>query len=111
LDAQPPDQPIHFIRQCIQKERIRWTYHGAKRLHERSLTAEMLVSAADTLEIIESYPEDKYLPSFLLKGRSGETMFHVHLAMDTTGDTVRVITMYRPDPDKWDASFRLRRVK
>jgi hypothetical protein len=63
------------------------------------------------LEIIESYPEDKYLPSFLLKGRSEETLFHVHLAVDAKGENVRVITLYRPDPDRWDSAFRLRRVK
>jgi hypothetical protein len=71
----------------------------------------MLVSAAATLEIIELYPEDKYLPSFLLKGQADDKVFHVHVAADVDGENIRVITMYRPGPDRWDESFRLRRGK
>jgi hypothetical protein len=36
----------------------------------------MLVDAVDTFELLESYPEDKYLPSFLVRGESGKLVFH-----------------------------------
>ncbi|CBE67441.1 conserved protein of unknown function [Candidatus Methylomirabilis oxygeniifera] len=37
-------------------------------------------------------------------------MIHILFALDREGDTVRVITVYRPDPAEWDADF-LRRKK
>lgn len=47
---------------------VRWTYHVTMRLEQRSLGSEMLFKAIDSLEIIETYPDDKYLPSFLVRG-------------------------------------------
>jgi hypothetical protein len=40
------------------------------RLQQRALTAEMVRNAAATLEIVEAYRQDKYLPSFLVRGES-----------------------------------------
>ncbi len=41
------------------------------RIQERRLTGDALREAAATLEIIEEYPHDKYLPSYLLRGEPG----------------------------------------
>ena len=38
------------------------------RLAQGSLRADMLVAGVGPLEVIELYPEDKYLPSYLLRG-------------------------------------------
>jgi YgiT-type zinc finger domain-containing protein len=67
------------------------------RLKQRSLGSEILIKGADSLEIIESYPDDKYLPSFLLRGTHGSRAFHVQVAVDVEGENVRVVTMYIPD--------------
>lgn len=79
------------------------------RLRQRLLKGEMLVDGAATLEIIESYPTDKYLPSYLLRGESQSRVFHAQLAVDVAGDNVRVVTMYEPSPAEWDAEFQIRR--
>ena len=79
------------------------------RFQERALTAEMLRSAVETLEIIEMYPEDKYLPSFLGRGESARSVFHAQIATDVAGRNVRVVTMYAPDSGEWDDGLRLRR--
>ena len=81
------------------------------RLQQRGLTADTLLKAASTLEIIEAYPDDKYLPSFLVRGESGGSVFHAHIATDLAGVNVRVVTMYRPSPDEWDEQSRMRRTK
>jgi hypothetical protein len=80
------------------------------RLQQRALTAEMLRNAVPTLEIIEAYPQDKYLPSFLVRGESEELVFHAQIATDVEGKNVRIVTMYTPDPDEWDEGLRLRRT-
>jgi hypothetical protein len=69
----------------------------------------MLRDAVATLEIIEAYPQDKYLPSFLVRGESEELVFHAQIAADLEGGNVRIVTMYAPDPGEWDEGLRMRR--
>jgi hypothetical protein len=78
------------------------------RLQQRSLGSEILVGAADSLEIIESYPNDKYLPSLLLRGEFKGLVFHVHIATDVEALNIRVVTMYVPAAEEWDSEFRIR---
>jgi hypothetical protein len=80
------------------------------RLQERRLTGAILVDAIDALEIIETYPHDKYLPSFLLRGEVPAFVFHVLVATDLEGDNIRVVTIYLPDSELWDETGRVRRA-
>ena len=104
-----PDAPLAFIKHCLSGGRVRWTYHVTMRLQQRGLTAGMILTAMATLEIIEAYPQDKYLPSVLVRGESGACVFHVQIAMDVEGGNIRIVTMYTPDPDEWDEGLRFRR--
>ncbi len=63
------------------------------------------------LEIVEAYPDDKYLPSFLLRGETKGAVFHAQIATDVEGENIRVVTMYTPDAGDWDEGFRKRRTK
>jgi hypothetical protein len=90
-------------------ERVRWTYHVTMRLQRRSLTAGMIHNAMATLEILEAYPQGKYLPSFLVRGESEGCVFHAQIATDVEGENIRIVTMYTPDPDEWDEGLRFRR--
>jgi len=81
------------------------------RLQQRGLDAQALRNAIDSLEIIEAYPEDKYLPSFLLRGQANGAVFHAQMATDVEGDNIRVVTMYTPDADEWEDGFRKRRTR
>ena len=91
--------------------RVRWTYHVSMRLQQRRLSAEMLTDAVASFEVIESYPDDKYLPSFLIRGKSDPNVFHAQIATDLTGNNVRIVTMYLPEPDEWDDGLRVRRTR
>ncbi|HTB14728.1 MAG TPA: DUF4258 domain-containing protein [Bryobacteraceae bacterium] len=109
--APVPKQPLEFIRECLLKHQIRWTYHVTMRLKQRSLGSEILNKQPDSLEIIESYPDDKYLPSYLLRGEFETRVFHVQIAADVEGGNIRVVTMYIPAPEEWDLEFRARRFQ
>jgi hypothetical protein len=65
--------------------------------------------AADTYEIVEAYPEDKYFPSYLLFGREGDVAFHILFGVDVEGQNVRIVTAYYPSPDEWEMDFKTRR--
>jgi hypothetical protein len=76
------------------------------RLAGRYVTRDEILTAVDTYEIVESYPRDKYLPSYLILAAS---RFHVQFATDVEGDNVRVVTTYLPDPDEWESDLKTRR--
>ena len=55
-----------------------------------------ICEATDTYELVEAYPDDKYLPSYLVLAAMAGNAFHVLFAADVSGDNVRVVTSYRP---------------
>ena len=83
-----PDDALSFIRDCLRDGRIYWTYHVNMRLGQRFIARETIIHAADTYEIVEAYPEDRYFPSYLLVGREGDDAFHVLFGADVEGRNV-----------------------
>jgi len=79
------------------------------RLRQRPVPVEAVVGAVDSFEIIEEYPHDKYLPSYLIRAEWRQTIFHVQVATDVQSDNVRIVTVYVPRPDEWDADGRVRK--
>ncbi len=79
------------------------------RLKGRSMARESILEAVESFEIIESYPEDKYLPSYLVLARARGEVFHVLFATDVQGQNVRIVTAYRPDSAEWSADLMKRR--
>ncbi len=106
-----PDAPIRFIKDCIRRGRVLWTYHVNMRLAGRFIPRESILGAVETLELVEAYPDDKYLPSYLVLGGVGADVLHVLVAIDVKGDNVRIVTAYRPDPGEWQGDLRSRRPK
>lgn len=100
---------LAFIQRCVGERKILWTYHVTMRMTGRFIQREAILNAVESYEIIESYPEDKYLPSYLILARHGGDTFHIHIAVDKDHDNVRIITAYRPTLDKWCEGFRERR--
>lgn len=78
-------------------------------MEERGTIREQEVfEAVTTGEIIESYEDDKPYPSMLLFGKTlGERPLHVVCAYASEEDQVIVITVYEPDPNRWE-DFRRR---
>jgi len=76
----------------------------------RFIPREAVLDAVENYEIIEAYPEDKYLPSYLVLARSAGEAFHVLFAADLEGGNVRVVTAYRPSKDEWEDDLKTRRA-
>ncbi len=107
--SQPLESPITFIKRCFHARKILWTYHVNMRLGQRSISRAQIFQAIDTFDIIEEYPNDKYFPSYLIRAEVGQIVFHTHVAIDTEGDNVRIITAYFPDRVGWNEDFKVRR--
>ena len=106
-----PSDPVRFIQDCIRRGRVLWTYHVNMRLAGRFIPRESILGAVETLELVEAYPDDKSLPSYLVLGRAGPDVLHVLVAVDVEGDNVRVVTAYRPDAGEWQDDMKTRRPK
>jgi hypothetical protein len=57
--------------------------------------------ANDRGTIIESYPDDTPLPSYLVLEFINSDPIHVVYAIDESTNIFYVITAYRPDPSIW----------
>ena len=100
---------LAFVRDCITQGRVFWTYHVNMRMKKRFLSRNLIIQAIGTYEIIESYPVDRTLPSYLLRGHFDDMVFHVVVAVDYAESNVRIVTAYQPDPARWSSDFRERR--
>ena len=103
-----PDEPIAFIRGCVRAGRVLWTYHVNLRLKGRFVSREVILDAVESYELVEAYPGDKYLPSYLVLARRPGDAIHVLFAA-VEGDNVRVVTAYRPSLDEWTDDLKTRR--
>lgn len=76
------------------------------RLKGRFISREVILSSVDTYEIIEEYPKDKYLPSYLVCAQYKDQIIHVQIAVNMQNDSVIIITAYKPTLDKWKEDFK-----
>ena len=104
-----PDDALAFIQKCVRDRKVYWTYHVNMRLAERHITRDEIFGAVDSFEIIESNPDDKYLPSYLVFAAQTSAAFHVLFGADVEADHVRVVTAYRPHPNEWEPDLKTRR--
>ncbi len=81
------------------------------RLAGRFISREAILAAVETYQVVEGYPEDRYLPSYLILARHGAEAFHVLFAVDVEGDNVRIVTSYRPDRGEWQDDMKTRRPR
>jgi hypothetical protein len=77
------------------------------RLDQRHISRHEILAAVDSYQLVEEYPDDKYLPSYLVKAAS---TFHVLFATDVPDRNVRVVTAYRPDPEEWHPDLLRRKT-
>jgi len=100
---------LRFIKNCVKQGRILWTYHVNMRLNQRSITRENVLNAVENFELSEEYPNDKFLPSYLIYAKDKDLIFHFVAAFDEVNDYITIVTAYRPTIEKWENDFKTRR--
>lgn len=78
------------------------------RMKRRHISREALIEASSHYEIIESYPDDKYLPSYLVYALYEGIVYHIVFAIDINQEYVHVVTAYRPDLSEWTPDLKRR---
>jgi len=107
-DNELHSETLAFIKNCVQKKRVVWTYHVNIRMADRFISRSIILNSHESYEIIEAYPQDKYLPSYLIYSTSDDLVFHILFAVDTQNKNVRIVTAYTPDPKLWSKDFKRR---
>lgn len=91
-------------------EKVAITKHARKRLTERRIQVDDIISAIDTGEIIKEYIDDKPLPSCLILGKAvSRKMIHVVVSKDE--EFIYLITAYFPDKEQWEEDLRTRKER
>jgi len=103
------NDPLRFIKRCLAEGKVLWTYHVNMRLRGRYISREQILDAIDSFEIIEEYPKDKYLPSYLIYAESGGSPIHLLVAVDVPNVNIRIVTAYHPSSEEWEKDYRRRR--
>lgn len=83
--------------------------HAIRRMFERAIGVDDVRAVLATGETIEEYPDDAPFPSRLVLGSVGDRPIHVVSADDVDRGETIVITVYEPDPARWDPGFRRRK--
>lgn len=93
---------LESIRAGLVAGRFDFTEHAAERAVERNISESEIREAGRQAVTIEEYPDDKYGPTRLLLGfTEGGRPLHIQVA-DSPSPTVRIITLYEPDPAEWE---------
>ena len=70
-----PEDPIAFIQEQVRRGRVLWTYHAWMRLQRRTISRVEIIQSPESYLLVEAYPDDKYLPTYLVLARSGPGTF------------------------------------
>ena len=87
---------------AIQHHQIRITDHADEEAQADRIAFDEIFFSVIQGEIIEDYPDDQPYPSCLIYGNSfrGEPIHSVWALNEENGWAV-LITVYRPDPQRW----------
>ncbi len=100
---------IEDIQNKVANKQFELSKHAVDQSISRQIRLQEIVEAIANGQIIEDYPNDKYSPSCLICGltKTGKTI-HIQSSYPSR-PLVKIITVYEPDPKKWNTDFTIRR--
>jgi len=78
---------------------------------ERGISTDDVRQVLDEGKEIETYPADYPYPSRLVLGWCGLRAIHVVAAENTADNETIIVTVYEPDPDRWQPGFERRKTQ
>jgi hypothetical protein len=88
---------------------VTFTRHAILRMSAAAIARAEIDRILASGDIIERYPDGEPYPSVLMLGWSEARPIHVVAAHNTAEDEIIIITAYRPDSERRDPEFRVRR--
>jgi hypothetical protein len=94
---------------CVHCGTLIFTGHAFARMFARAIAPGEVRAVVAQGETIAEYPDDRPYPSVLVSGTVGGRPLHVVVGRDAGAKRCYVVTVYEPDPEKWDPDFRRRK--
>lgn len=101
---------IDSLKEICSLENIEITLHAAKRLEQRAILLDDIISCIQSGKVIEQYPNDYPFPSCLILGLSTKDRY-LHVVVGSNLKTLWIVTAYYPDSEKWESDFKTRKEK
>jgi len=102
-----------IIQRCFDADRVLYSGHARREMQAEefgSVTDQGVYEAICRGEVIETYPDDTPYSSVLIFGMTDTNRpLHVVCAYDKVDNRVVVVTVYQPDPDRWEDNRRRKR--
>lgn len=89
--------------------KILYRAHAVQRMFEREISPLKVRKALESADVIEDYSSEMPEPSRLIMGFQGKRPFHIVTSENPETETITVVTVYIPDPNKWKKDSRSRR--
>jgi hypothetical protein len=100
---------IEEIRQKFADEQFEFSKHAVDQSIARKIQGEEVKETIANGQIIEDYPDDKYGASCLISGLTQmQRPIHIQCSYPSRS-LIKVITLYEPDPQRWNDNFTQRR--
>jgi hypothetical protein len=103
-------ETLEQIRALVARGEVRVSLHGYEELAADDVTARDIINGLDMAVVIEDYPTYSKGPCVLVLeyDRAGQPV-HVVWGVPAGHDSPAVVvTAYRPDPSRWDTTWRRR---
>lgn len=102
---------LEHVQSLVRSGDVRVSEHGYDELADDGLSVKELLSGVADAVPVEEYPDYPKGPAILLlqKDRSGRAVHVVWGIPKGHKSPVVLVTAYRPDPERWDATFLRRR--
>ena len=101
----PPN--LELLRKHFAEQSYLLTAHASSRAIERNIRSSEIEEAISNGEVIEDYPDDKYGPSCLIMGKTtSQRMLHIQTSYPPN---VKIITVYEPSSNEWEADWKTRK--
>jgi hypothetical protein len=93
----------------VNNPKIFFRVHAVQRMFERKVSVRNVSLALQSGEIIEDYSAEMPEPGRLILGFQGKRPFHMVISENSGTNEITIVTVYIPDPHKWDKNFKGRR--
>ncbi len=84
---------------------ISYRIHALERMFERNISCEELERIIRSGQLVENYTNNIPFPSKLVLGRANNRPIHVVYTFNKEEKSAIVVTVYEPDPRKWDRNL------
>jgi hypothetical protein len=93
----------------VNTPKIIFRLHAVQRMFERNISARKVAQALQLGETIEDYAAEMPEAGRLILGFQGKRPFHIVASENPETNETTIITVYIPDPGRWNKDFKRRR--